>query len=419
VRHAGLLAGPNKLDGFRRPRLALFRTLNGQTVYHRVDNVTYYVDQAGIRNLAGFDVFDDDQADSGIQSNEILYTTGGELDHYAPPPTAFMVNHQERLWAVHSEDGTIWPSALLSEHEGAWWHPGLKIETQRTGKIPTALASMDDKLVIFWDDAIAYLYGDGPANNGQGGAFSPIFPVPTDVGCIEPRSVITTPQGVFFQSSRGIYLLGRDMQIGFVGADVEDFTIGATVEAAVYTQERHEVRFDTGFRSLVYEYLTGQWWVNTYQFFGNINAVDSAVYGGAHYFIRDVGGDHFLAKSSASASLDFQADDQGVPHALSMRTPWLAMSGIAGFQRVRRAWVIGAFPSDSTSQINIYVNGVQSVMTARSFTGTGSEEAVMLHVSVQKCRSLQVEVIGALEVTRIRLEVGVKRGAFKPVHRRL
>jgi hypothetical protein len=419
IRHAGLLAGPNKLSGFKRPLIAIFRTLANQTVYFRIDDTALYADQVGMRTLGGVDVFEDNFSDANISSHEILYTTGGELDHYAPPPTAFMVNHQERLWAIHSEDGTIWPSALLSEHEGAWWHQGLSIETQRTGKIATALASMDDKLIVFWDDAIAYLYGDGPANNGQGGVFSPLIPVPSDVGCIEPRSVITTPQGVFFQSSRGIYLLGRDMQAQYIGADVEDFTSGA-VEAATLSRENHEVRFEIGRNTLVYDYLMQQWWVNT---LGEENkpiiARDATVYRGAYYLLSQDANVSKLGREDTSAVVDLFDGSDGEPFDLSMRTPWLAMSGIAGFQRVRRVWVIGTFPSDRESQINVYVDAAADASATRTFTGVGSEEAVMLHVPTQKCRSLQVEVIGANQVLRIRLEIGVKRGAYKPVHRRL
>jgi hypothetical protein len=419
VRHAGLLTGPNKLIFLKRPTLALFRTLANGTVYHRIDDTPLYADQAGMRTLAGVDVFDDNFSDANIGANEILYTTGGELDHYAPPPTAFMVNHQERLWAIHSEDGTIWPSALLSEHEGAWWHPGLSIETQRTGKIPTALASMDDKLIVFWDDAIAYLYGDGPANNGQGGVFSPLVPIPSDVGCIEPRSVITTPVGVFFQSSRGIYLLGRDMQAQYIGADVEDLTTGP-VEAATLVQSRHEVRFEIGRNTLVYDYLMQQWWVNTLGAEDKpIIARDATVYRGAYFLLSQDANVSKLGREDTSAVVDLFDGSDGESFELLMRTPWLAMSGIAGFQRVRRVWVIGTFPSDRESQINVYVDAAADASATRAFTGIGSEEAVMLHVPTQKCRSLQVEVIGANQVLRIRLEIGVKRGAYKPVHRRL
>ena len=393
-------------DDIGSPALvAIYRTVDAGTVYYRVTG--FDEDPMDADGAGGYL---DGASDASIQDNEVLYTTGGELDHYAPPPTDYFAQHQERLWAISSETGDLWPSGLFIEGEGPWWHPALVISTERRGRKPTALASLDDKLVVFWEREIGYLYGEGPNNTGAGGAFSPIFPVQSDVGCTEPRSVLTTPSGVFFKSSRGIYMLGRDLSVQYVGAEVEDFN-GDTIVAANLVQERHEARFVTSNgRTLVYEYLLGQWWVDDIFI---ENAIGACVWNDA---------EHLAFQNGAIWAKDSAADDDGGARDVSLEvtTPWLALSGVVGYQRVRRVWILGEFSSEvDGTTVQIGYDGSSSYDDSYTFTGAGAEEEVSIQVPSQKCRSLRLKITGATALTRLRLEIGTKRGGYKPVDRRL
>lgn len=395
-------------DFATHPVLAIYRTTDGGSTYYRVSDF----DEPTCLATSSPGTFTDDASDSSIEDNEILYTTGGELDHYAPPPTLALAEHQERIWCVNSEDGSLWPSARVQPSEGPWWHPALAVQTSRTGKKPTALASMDDKLVIFWEDAIGYLYGEGPGRNGSGAQFSPIFPIPSDVGCTDARSVVVTPDGVMFQSSRGIYLLGRGMQVQYVGAPVEGFN-NLTVVAASLVPEKHEVRFrvGSGGTALVYEYLLKQWW--TEDITKSAAWVDSVLYDGSEHALSTAA--DVLRRDSAVTQ------DDGDSYFMEIVTAWFKLDGLLGYQRVRRVWLLGKFtPGVLGTIIQAGYDGNATWSNIRAPDDmTGSEEEVRVHVPNQKCRSIRFRVLGATELTSIRLEVGTKKGGYKPVDKRL
>lgn len=102
-------------------------------------------------------------------------------------------------------------------------------------------AAMDDKLLLFSSSTIFVLYGQGPDNTGRGAGFG-FFQLPTQLGCQDAASVVTTDAGVVFRSERGFYLIGRDLVVSpLLGA--EDSLVGAEVVAAVSVPARNEIRF--------------------------------------------------------------------------------------------------------------------------------------------------------------------------------
>ena len=52
----------------------------------------------------------------------------------------------------------------------------------------------DDKLIVFGQNSIGVLIGDGPNDAGQGSQYGDII-LATDRGCIDSRSVVLTPTG--------------------------------------------------------------------------------------------------------------------------------------------------------------------------------------------------------------------------------
>src|SRR5208283_5242873 len=88
-----------------------------------------------------------------------------------------------------------------------------------TGPI-TALAPMDGNLVIFKKNAIYYINGTGPDNTGANSQYSqPLF-ISSTVGCINTNSIVFTDSGLIFQSDKGLWLLGRNLSVQYIGAAV-------------------------------------------------------------------------------------------------------------------------------------------------------------------------------------------------------
>jgi hypothetical protein len=75
----------------------------------------------------------------------------------------------------------------------------------------TGLAYMDGTIIAFTERGIFTIAASQLPNNQGFPAVPTPEPLPTDVGCIDWRSILEVPAGVVFQSYRGIYLLPRGL----------------------------------------------------------------------------------------------------------------------------------------------------------------------------------------------------------------
>ncbi len=151
------------------------------------------------------------------------------VENIGAPPTSVMTLFKSRLFLVDAEDkNLLWYSKQVIESTPVemsdlftlFVAPTIGAQGN-TGPI-TALSSMDDKLIIFKKNAIYYLVGVGPDNTGASNDFSdPVF-VTSTVGCDEQNSIVFTPNGLQFQSDKGIWLLGRDLSTTYIGSPVEE-----------------------------------------------------------------------------------------------------------------------------------------------------------------------------------------------------
>jgi hypothetical protein len=201
--------------------LHLYRSLAGQSTYHRVTpngGASIFGIVPGGANV----LYNDGLSDASAGGQEFIYTDGGVLDHTLPPPSTFLALCNNRLWLGGQLDrNTITASKSLVDGEPTQFSafPAFNVLLPRA---VTGIASIDGTVVAFAADAIYLVTGDGPNNQGVG-SFNPPTSLPTDVGCVDWRSVVETSLGVFFQGQRGIFLLPRGFNVPvFVGAPVED-----------------------------------------------------------------------------------------------------------------------------------------------------------------------------------------------------
>jgi hypothetical protein len=201
------------------PSLHVYRTLAGGASYHRV---TPNVGAPGASPSTATVAYVDLMADTTAAANEFLYTDGGVVANALPPPCTFMTVCGGRIWLGGQLDrNVITASKILVDGEPTQFSD----EAEFSVFLPegcTGLASIDGTVVAFAREAIYLISGDGPNDEGVG-SFSPPQKLPSDVGCIDWRSVVSTSQGIFFQSKHGIYLLPRGFNTPvFVGFEVVD-----------------------------------------------------------------------------------------------------------------------------------------------------------------------------------------------------
>jgi hypothetical protein len=170
------------------------------------------------------------------QARPLLYTDGsgglpGNLDNLCPPATTIMARHKERLFVARGN--LLMYTKGESQLLGPGYYESLNAAFVGGNDPITGLESMDDKLAIFKAHQIFFLSGDGPNDDGGGNSFSSVQPIPTDLGCVDPRGVRATPEGVYFMSTAGLRILSRNLSIEYAGAAIEDDLAANTIVTGV------------------------------------------------------------------------------------------------------------------------------------------------------------------------------------------
>lgn len=303
---------------------------------------------------------------NGLLSQPVLYTVGGGLDNVAPPSALCMTVHQNRLVLGGADDATVvWFSKELSPTDAPGFNDALTIQIDDGGAV-TGLASMEGILVIFKRDMTWLVPGDMPDDTG--GAINRGYvsntlgtPVrmPHGIGCVDHRSVVETPVGIFFKSERTIELLSRDMSITPIGLKLDDtLSYRPNVVAAFHNAKDTEVWFSLADNSghaspvfAVYNYTAQTWYmhsVNTGTFGAfSTYGIPSTIMDGNVYFaatwldpLGSQPNQTVVYKQTENKFFD-ETPEGRFYVSMSWRTAPIAVNNVQGFQRVKRVRVFG------------------------------------------------------------------------------
>ena len=211
-------------------QLVIYRTQANQSALYRVSSLT----DPGLNSVNGSDYyFTDSLSDAELAKRPKLYTqpllaNGGILttvENQPAPPTGLIVLHRNRIFLIPSTDAlTLWFSKNIAPATPVAFSDTFTQSIDPRGGPVTALATIDDKLLLFKGDRIFFMVGQGPDDLGQNNdLINGAILITTDCGCIEPRSVVGTPVGIMFQSRKGIYLIDRSLAVQYIGASVERY----------------------------------------------------------------------------------------------------------------------------------------------------------------------------------------------------
>lgn len=379
----------------------------------------------------------DTVADADILGNVILYTTGGVVENIGPPACTTQTLFKSRLVLVDAEDqNLLWYSKQVIEATPVemsdlftlYIAPTISAQGS-TGPI-TALSALDDKLIIFKKDAIYYMVGTGPDNTGENNDFSdPVF-ITSTVGCNNQESIVFMPQGLIFQSEKGIWLLGRDLSTVYIGSPVEAYT-SSTVKSAINIPSTNQVRFtlESGI-TLMYDYFYNQWGT-----FTNIPAVSSVIYQGLHTYL-DSSGKVFQETSGVYL-------DGSNPVLMSFTTSWINLNGLQNYQRAYFFYLLGKYFSPHFLNVQVAYDynpyptqttlikpanynpnfGSDSLYgSSNPYGGNSFVEEWRVFLQNQKCESFQISInevydssLGVepgagLTLSGIDLVIGIKSG---------
>lgn len=390
------------------PVLSLWRTKVDETTFYRVTKVLNPI----YNNISvDYISFDDTIADVSLEGDDLLYTTGGVVENIEIPAVNMLTSYRSRMIGVPSESPySFWYSKQVIPGTPVQWSDVFVSNIDQKGGPITALGTMDDKLILFKKSLIYYMVGDGPTSTGVNNDFTQPQLISTDSGCINKKSVVITPIGTMYQSSKGIYLLDRALEVKYIGADVESYN-NVTITSAQLVSNFNQVRFtlETGI-TLMYDYYFQQWSV-----FKNYNAVDSAIVDGYYYFINETG--------QVNKETQGQYLDNGAYIPLKIQTNWLNMAGLQGYERFYKVLVIGHYKSPHNLTFNAFFDFdedsfQETVIPVETDPGVYQYR---IFLSRQKCESIRFSLEDSelsplgegFYLSAIAFEVGIKKGLNK------
>ena len=353
----------------------------------------------------------DNFADGAINTNPQLYTglvgtAASAVDNVAPPSFTCLVAHRGRLFGIGDDERTLWFSKQ--------YVPGESVAFADEFTIPcddriVALASLDSNLVLFGTSRIWTLSGDGPNDGGLNSDYGLPQPVATDQGCVDPRSVVVTQEGVFFQSAVGLYLLDRGLNVSYVGPAVDDdLTTYPTIAAATVHPTGQHVLFtangsSTGVR-LVYDYRTKHWYRDVVN--GGTTVVSSCAWpsptGNVLVWLDSAGK---VWKEDSTTWLDngswvTMSAELAFVHAPSASADG---TGVQGYQRAHRVTFLGYRFSACDLRVDIGQDYLGTYGQTKTWTASGTIDGLVTlpivqlseHVAQQKTEAVRVKFTDA------------------------
>jgi hypothetical protein len=399
-----LLALSDKVaNGRSQVKVVLWRTDNtGAGPFYRVTDIDNDPDAA-----AFVMEIEDNYSDETISANEILYTQGGVLENIQAPASTSVTNHKNHLVITGLEDPQVIRSTKPAERSTApGFNEALEARTAAEGGRNIAVASMDDKLVIFKESACYFCVGDGPDPFGAGMFTSPQL-ISDTIGCPYKNSVVLTSDGLMFQSSQGIYLLSRGLEL--IPMDAPDDYVDSEIVNVVKIKDQNEVRFCQASGSI----LVYNWDFKRWSLFPDKSCVGSTIWQDKHVIVTSA------AQVSYEDSSTYLDNSVFVP--MEITTGWIQLDEIAGLQRIYKVQVVGEYLTPHKLTVDIsYDQDDSTVETHQLAVSADPKEYIYeFRPRRQKCSSIQftlrdvVPTSGtgtgqALSISGLRLIVGVK-----------
>jgi hypothetical protein len=313
--------------------LAIYRTLTLGTTYYRVNQLTsesVYNDST-VQTIE----FVDTKSDTSLGSNSLLYTTGGVFQNIALPSTNLMTVGKNRIIAAgtDTEPNRVFYSKEKEEGVGVEFSNELSFIVDSLGGDITAIATMDDKILVFKKSLIFYVPAASLLDKlGNGSAPTPVL-ISADTGCNSPQSAVLTGKGVMFESQKGIYLVDRQLGVSYVGQAIDAITTqnpDFKVSSAINLPDKNQVYFtDVSGTVLVYDTFFEQWYTHTLPF----SPVSSTLLNDTWYV---------SSSDEAYKAVPGRATDgNGLSVVSRIKTNWISLANLEGFARVYAILLLG------------------------------------------------------------------------------
>lgn len=433
----------------------LYGTQPNGTALNRFGTTAAPVDIANDKTLAQSTTV----VDAGpAASNELLYSqpfvADTTLPNDAPGPCSTLSVHQQRLWLdLTDRDGAFRYSQQLIAGVGLQFNETLGGQLPVASGVIMGFASMDEMIIIFTERKIFRITGTGPSASGGYNGYSDPVEVPSDVGCNSSASVISIPSGVMFRSSKGWYLLTRDLSVKYIGGPIKRWDADI-ITSAVLMEDRQEIRissrhtYDSNFSGALqfcYSYVADTWSVfqvtsltrAAAPLFINSLQVWDAVWWPTLGKYVSIGYYDGINQDTPGTYRDLPGTNVGgFAIGMSARSSFLHVGSLEGYQRIRWLYLTASGPTAPATSVTFRVDyddlyqtqnppGAPGcyltsglVLTAIPFANPAAVD-LRHKFRRQKCKSVAITVNenpvspGAPGLTgfqALALQIGVKRG---------
>lgn len=340
--------------------IVIYRTIaNGSDLYFRVSSVDPAAtgDNGFLLNTIGSDTvsFTDNMTDATLQSQEQDYLSFSELANFNTFSPRIVTAIGPRLYLAGGSvpRGCVLPSKERTDGNSIAISGDNLTLVNQYEKI-TTIQGLNEQIVVFSDNRIYLMGGQGFTNTGAGTGWS-VTPVTTDVGCQDPRTVVEYPKGLLFHSDKGKYGLSQGFEVSYVGAPVEKYNSDDCVGAAVIPDTNLVIFVSTTGRAQVYDYFYNKWTTYT-----NHYAVGCVAFGDNFVYLRN-SGDVYVRDPSMYS-------DAGTPYEVYGRTGKARIvQGVQEPFKVRRVTFLGKFFSNHRLKIGIIRNRDESPVEEFTF----------------------------------------------------
>jgi hypothetical protein len=343
----------------------------------------------------------------------------GVLENLPPPAASIIHANSERLFlaGVPKYPNRVWYSKIRNVGEIAAFNDALTVDVPAAGGAITAVATLQETLVVFKDSAIYLVPGDGFDNVGGGNNYGPARVIASDVGAVSAESVCLTPVGLLFKSAKGWYMLTPAFTPRFIGSPITAYD-SETVVGSLLVENKHQVRILTTSRMLIWDYNVNQWarWTVS-------GALGCCQWNGS-----------FVYNTNTSALVE-QSTYTGTDYGVDIETPWIKLADLQGSGAVRWISLLGEYRSACSIRIRLAYNynatdsgptwvddkywtvsptAVGNPLQVRHGPRLHKVQSVKVRITVYAAGSTSAKPTGeAVRLTGLGFEVGLKRGLFR------
>lgn len=296
----------------------------------------------------GFGTMNDNFDDATLTTKQPNPENGAVLENLAPPAASIIIATDTRIFlaGVAGDPDRVWYSRLRNAGEVAGFNDGLTVQVPAPGGDITALAFLNETLVVFRETAIYALPGIGFDNTGGGQNFGPANRLGGgDVGAVSAESVALTPMGLIFKSRKGWYVLERGWNPIYIGGEASRFDAD-TVLAVDVVETQHHVRILTSARMLIWDYIAktetspmGSWAEWTIA-----DGVHAVIWNGSHVYL------------TATGPKIEQSTFTGTSYGIDAETTWIKPADLQGAVSIGKVQPLGEVRSPCFVRMRIAYN---------------------------------------------------------------